>query len=84
MSQEAAHKLKAWQSLQTLATLCLGTHRESHLPGGDSTDALIADGRAVRVTAQVLQHLGRTTQSPLPLWVQHPAGHHRMQVDVTP
>ncbi len=63
MQHEAAYKLCTRQALQSFATVLVGTHRERDLAVRDGTNALIADGRAVRVAAQILQHLGRATHS---------------------
>lgn len=40
----------------------VSSHRERDRGVGDGTDTLIADGCAVRIAAQVLQHLGKLTQ----------------------
>ena len=70
VQQESAHKLCSRQSLQAFGPFVIGTHRKRHLALADCANALIADGRAVRVAAQVLQHLGGATQRGL--GVHHP------------
>ena len=50
--------------------MIISAHRERHLALADASNTLIADGRAVRVAAQVLQHLGRAYQRRL--GVHHP------------
>jgi hypothetical protein len=62
MQHEATHKLRTFKPVQAFAASVIGTHHKRHFFGGDGANALIADGRAMRVTAQVLQHLGRTSQ----------------------
>ena len=74
VQHEAAHKLCAIKPHQALGvavrTMIISAHRERHLVLADSANTLIADGRAVRVAAQVLQHLGRASQRRL--GVHHP------------
>ena len=41
-------------ALQALATAVVGAHIECHFVGGDGANALIADGRAVRVDIRSL------------------------------
>ena len=56
MQHQAADELCTLQSRETLATMFIGAHREGHLRLADVPDALVANGRAVRVAAQILQH----------------------------
>ena len=70
MQHEPAHELRAVQPDAPLAAMVIGPYRERHCALADGADALIADGRAVRVAAQILQHQGRATQRRL--GVNHP------------
>ena len=53
VQQESAHKLCARQSLQGFGPFVIGTHRKRHLALADCANALIADGRAVRVAGEL-------------------------------
>ena len=76
------HKLNAWQSLQSFATLIVDTYGKVHLTQANLADALIADGRAVRVAAQIFQHLGRTAQRGL--GIHHPVVLVEMALPIPP
>ena len=66
----AAHKLFARQPHGALGALAVGPSREHHLALSHRLDSLIADGCAMRVAAQVLQHLRRAAQWRL--GIDHP------------
>ena len=62
MQKETAYKLHAIECDNALSTFVIGAHLERHLIGSDIDDALVADGCAVGIARQVLQHLSRATQ----------------------
>ncbi len=82
MQQETPDKLKPIQAHSAFASVfasvfaarTVTTHRKDHLLAGDAANALIANGRAVRVAAQILQHLGRAADSAGHAETQTPKG----------
>ncbi len=70
MLQQPADELLARHGDGALGAGVVSAHAQQHLVAGDGYQALVADGRAVGVARQVVQHRGRTGQRRL--GIDHP------------
>jgi hypothetical protein len=65
MLQEAGDEALAVDADRALAARVVGAHPQEHLAALDAHQALVADGRAVRVARQIVQHRRRPGQRRL-------------------